>query len=63
MNTDAIYAWEYMIETLRLCGKDARKDAAFTELVIDMMKAYPEELFALRRHRWAFAQCHGGIHR
>jgi hypothetical protein len=44
MNKDAIYAWEYMIETLRWCKDDARKDAAYTRLVIDLMNAYPEEL-------------------
>jgi len=43
MNKDAIYAWEYRIQTLRWCKEDARKDAAYTQLVIDMMKAYPEE--------------------
>lgn len=44
MNKDAIYAWEYTIETLRWCMEDAVKDGAYTRLVIDLANAYPEEL-------------------
>ena len=43
MNKDAIYAWEYTIETLRWCMEDAVKDGAYTRLVIDLANAYPEE--------------------
>ena len=43
MNKDAIYAWEYMIETLRWDRDNAIKDAAYTRLAVDLMRSYPKE--------------------
>jgi hypothetical protein len=43
MNKDAIYAWEYVIETLHWCKLEAARDGAYAQLVVDLMHVYPEE--------------------
>jgi hypothetical protein len=43
MNKDAIYAWEYAIETMRWCRTEAVQSYAFARLVYHLMDTYPEE--------------------
>lgn len=43
MNEHALVVWEFLVEATRRCWREATVDAAFTRLVLDMYRAYPDE--------------------